>query len=292
MSTRHTIPTLAVLFLTSPALAFAPGADLTPEQVREAYRKARPRLEASWKTPATYVFRTTTRRLDIPPDAAKKLPARQETELHVRGGAGRWRFDVIQRVDGTVNEQTVVSAGDRRFQAIRLADAKFQTVQERGQIPAIYDNTEKALAALCRASTRLYNRVDVADILLGDDYTLSVVPGNDDGPVTVAFERKPKPEDANKRQFVYNSGRVTFLPGRDWAIDHFDGATNTGIVVTGTYVYQEVPGIDSRTLTRRVEFSTSRPTSTLKAIDILEAVSITPGPIDDAVFEPNEAPKD
>lgn len=269
-----------------------PAADLSPEQVRAAYREARPRLEAFWKAPASYVFKADTRRLDIPPNDAKFIAASAQSEIRVRGAEGRWRVDHIRPAAGGTVETVIVVTKDRRFYAIKRVGDRRPNVVERGETDPIYTSGEKIVFATCRASTVLYNRIDAADILLSDAYDLTVPAGSKPGEVTVEFARKPMPEDVNKRQYVYTSGTITFLPGRDWAISGYTIVTNTGLTVVGTHEYQEIPALKSRTMPKRIQMTTTTAKSTLKTIETLDVESIEPGPVDDAVFDPEALGKD
>ena len=52
--------------------------------------------------------------------------------------------------------------------------------------------------------------------------------------------------------------------------------------------YQQVEGINSRTIPKRVGFATTDAKSSLRTNDVMELVSIIPGPIDDREFSISE----
>lgn len=283
--------TLGVVFWTL-AAGSSPAADLTPDQVRDAYREARPRLEAFWKTPASYAFQSNTKRMGVPAHWANVISATDQTSIRVRGAEGRWRVDFRSPEAGGTAETVVVSTKAGRFHAAKEVAERRPKIDDRGAIDGYYTNAEKSIAATCRAAATLYNRVDVADILLGDDYRLTVSPDGKPGEVTVEFTRILKPEDENKRQFVYTSGRITFLRNLDWAISSYSAVTNTGLTVDGTHEYQEVAALKSRTMLKRLRMSTTSATSPVNTIETLEAESIRPGPVDDRIFDPDALGKD
>ncbi len=278
---------------------FASG-EPTPDDVRARYRLARPKLEAIWDSPAKYTFKHTINRWDIPSEMVGKVKLGDSFQFDVFGQKGRWRIDTtIDKENGSAFKNVVVSAQGNRFKIVQAPGEKVFSDTKSDAQSRLFDESLKTVMGLCEVAFVLPTRVDVEEILFGPNYRLTVVANSDApagaedrgqaGSLMCEFVRSPKSNPATKsRGLVYEMGRITFLPSRDWAIDHYSLTTNTGIHFDGHVEYQQLAGVASQTVPKRVEFTSTESKSSLKTRDVLEAVSIIPGPIDDRVFQLSE----
>ncbi len=283
-----------VILLTKSSVSAA--ADLTADEVRSAYRHARPRLEAIWEKPAHYTFEHSIKRWDMPPAMAGKVRPEGFSRFEIFGQKGRWRIDTFATVEGgSTNRNSVIFTKNGQYRLTKRAKMNNYDLANSGSDSRPFEETQKNIAGMCEVAFVLPTRVDVSDILFGPNYRITVILPADRMPVagtqqqtkavTIDFERSPRSNPSEKvKRLVFETGRVTFLPDRDWAIDHFTLHTNTGLHIEGGVRYQQIDGMDSRTVPERVNFTTTESRSSLKTSDVLALVAIKPGPIDDRLF--------
>lgn len=278
------------------ASATVSAADLTPDDVRAQYLAARPKLEAIWASPAHYVFKYTSERTGIPTDKVGKVQATSTIQYEVFGRKGSWRLDTIAaQPDGSKKETVVVSTADDQFSVTKRSGEEFYTPIETAGLSGYFENSEKTILVLCGSAFILPTRFDVKEILSSPNYRITVVPtagtGSTPTGVTCAFERTPKSDPAQPiRQLLFEEGRITFLPDKDWAIAGFQLRANTGLNMEGRVQYQAMDDMKSPAVPKRTELSMTDARSPIKTNEVLEAISITPGPVDDRVFSPSRFP--
>jgi hypothetical protein len=265
----------------------------TVDEVRAAYRLARPKLEAIWDAPARYTVNASVKRWDISAEFTGKIQPESAMAFEIFGQKGRWRIDMttVQGAGPSYKTSTVstVSTKAGQFRATRKPGAQQYTISSAAGQTRLIEDAQRTIAGLTQVAFTLPTRVDVGDILLNPEYRITVVPTTDAQPVerqvTCAFERiqKSNPSDPITR-LIFESGRITFLPERDWAIGEFTLRANTGLTMEGGVEYQQIKGINSRAVPKRVEFLSTETKSALKTRDVVELAAIVPGPIDDRVF--------
>ena len=264
------------------------------EALRAEYKLGRAQLESIWGDPAHYQFRHTVTRWDIPPDMAGKVPAEQVLQFEIYGQKGRWRFDLINPgPGGTETRNVVVATAQDQFQANRRFNQPAYTLTSLSDDVRTVDSQLLTARGLFGSSFMLPTRFDVADVVLGPNYQLTeiqeaaAVPGEGGHPRTVGcrFARAPGAEAASRRNpLIWESGRLSFLPDRAWALDRFTMTGSTGLTYDGHVEYQEVAGMMAPAVPKRTEMTSANAKNSLKTRDVMEAVAIVPGPIADAVF--------
>ena len=279
---------------------FAVEEKLTTEELRSQYRLARPKLEAIWKVPVKYHFNLAVSRWDIPTNMVGKIRPTDSLQFDVFGQDGRWRIDTIQTQEGgSKSVNVMVSSNDEPFSVRKVSGEQVFTKIDFAGNTRPFQESQKAIAGLCEVAFMLPTRFDVSRILFGNNYQIAVLsvidsltPSEKSSKsrlVTCEFARIPKSNPSiPPKELFYESGQIVFLADQDWAIDSFRIKTNTDVLYDGHVEYQKVAGIGSQTAPKRVEFRTSEKKSSLKTLDVLEATSIIPGPINDRVFSLSE----